>query len=136
LPNDGNRHTHVCGPAHHWSGLLLGGLSSRSVDQPQILGEIMFGLLNRKEMNAYLEAQVKQMETERWFLENEQDKLKAKIKDLQERVSILEDRHLGGLMTPKEVDEKMQKRIEANRYARSQYRKRKEKNASNRTPSI
>ena len=90
----------------------------------------MFGLLNRKEWNAYLAEQVKQMEAERWALENEQDKLKAKIKDLQERVSILEDRHLGGLMTPKEVDEKMQKRIEANRYARSQYRKRKKQNAS------
>jgi len=96
----------------------------------------MFGILTRKEMDAYLELQVKQMEAERWFLENEQDKLKAKIKDLQERVSILEDRHLGGLMTPQEVDEKMQKRVEANRYARSQYRKRKEQNASNRTPSV
>jgi chromosome segregation ATPase len=90
----------------------------------------MFGILTRKQMDAYLETQVKQMEAERWFLENEQDKLNAKIKDLQERVAILEDRHLGGLMTPKEVDEKMQKRIEANRYARSQYRKRKKQNAS------
>ena len=96
----------------------------------------MFGVLTRKELEAYLEQQVKQMEAERWHLENEQDRFSAKLKDLQERVAILEDRHLGGLMTPKEVDEKMQKRIEANRYARSQYRKRKEKNASNRTPSI
>jgi predicted nuclease with TOPRIM domain len=96
----------------------------------------MFGILTRKQTDAYIAEQIKQMEAERWLLENEQDKLKAKLKDLQERVAILEDRHLGGLMTPKEVDEKMQKRIEANRYARSQYRKRKEKNASNRTPSI
>jgi len=96
----------------------------------------MFGLLTRKELEAYLTVQVKQMEAERWNLENEQDRFSAKLKDLQERVAILEDRHLGGLMTPKEVDEKMQKRIEANRYARSQYRKRKEQNASNRTKSI
>ena len=96
----------------------------------------MFGVLTRKELEAYIAKELKQMEAERWHLENEQDRFSAKIKDLQERVAILEDRHLGGLMTPKEVDEKMQKRIEANRYARSQYRKRKEKNASNRTPSI
>jgi predicted double-glycine peptidase len=96
----------------------------------------MFGVLTRKELEAYIAKELKQMEAERWHLENEQDRLFAKIKDLQERVAILEDRHLGGLMTPKEVDEKMQKRIEANRYARSQYRKRKEKNASNRTPSV
>jgi hypothetical protein len=96
----------------------------------------MFGLLTRKELEAHLTVQVKQMEAERWHLENEQDTLFAKLRNLQERVAILENRHLGGLMTPKEVDEKMQKRIEANRYARSQYRKRKEKNASNRTPSI
>jgi len=96
----------------------------------------MFGVLTRKELEAYIAKELKQMEAERWHLENEQDRLSAKIKDLQERVAILEDRHLGGLMTPKEVDEKMQKRVEANRYARSQYRKRKEKNASNRTPGI
>ena len=96
----------------------------------------MFGILTRKELEAYLEQQVKQMEAERWHLENEQDRLSAKLKDLQERVAILEDRHLGGLMTPKEVDEKMQKRVDANRYARSQYRKRKEQNASNRTKSV
>jgi predicted nuclease with TOPRIM domain len=96
----------------------------------------MFGILTRKELEAYLAQQVKQMEAERWHLENEQDRLSAKLKDLQERVAILEDRHLGGLMTPKEVDEKMQKRVDANRYARSQYRKRKEQNASNRTKSV
>ena len=96
----------------------------------------MFGVLTRKELEAYLAKQVKQMEAERWHLENEQDRLSAKLKDLQERVAILEDRHLGNLMTPKEVDEKMQKRVEANRYARSQYRKRKEQNASNRTKSV
>jgi len=96
----------------------------------------MFGVLTRKELEAYLEQQVKQMEAERWHLENEQDRFSAKLKDLQERVAILEDRHLGGLMTPKEVDEKMQKRVDANRYARSQYRKRKEQNASNRTKSV
>lgn len=87
----------------------------------------MFGLLTKKEWNAYLTQQVKQIEAERWHLENEQDRFSAKLKDLQERVAILEDRHLGNLMTPKEVDKKMQKRVEANRYARSQYRKRKEK---------
>jgi len=96
----------------------------------------MFGVLTRKELEAYIAKELKQMEAERWHLENEQDRFAAKLKDLQERIAILEDRHLGNLMTPKEVDEKMQKRIEANRYARSQYRKRKEKNASNRTPSI
>jgi predicted nuclease with TOPRIM domain len=96
----------------------------------------MFGILTRKELEAYLAQQVKQMEAERWHLENEQDRLSAKLKDLQERVAILEDRHLGNLMTPKEVDAKMQKRVEANRYARMQYRKRKEQNASNRTKSV
>jgi len=96
----------------------------------------MFGLLTRKELEAYIAQQVKQMEAERWHLENEQDRLSAKLKDLQERVAILEDRHLGNLMTPKEVDAKMQKRVEANRYARMQYRKRKEQNASNRTKSV
>ena len=95
----------------------------------------MFGVLTRKEWEAYLAKQVKQMEEERWHLENEQDRLSAKLKDLQERVAILEDRHLGNLMTPKEVDAKMQKRVEANRYARSQYRKRKEKNAKSKTPN-
>jgi glucan phosphorylase len=95
----------------------------------------MFGLLTKKEWEAYLVKQVKQMEEERWHLENEQDRFSAKLKDLQERVAILEDRHLGNLMTPKEVDEKMQKRVDANRYARSQYRKRKEKNAKSKTPS-
>jgi septal ring factor EnvC (AmiA/AmiB activator) len=93
----------------------------------------MFGILTRKQMDAYLETQVKQMEAERWFLENEQDKLNAKIKDLQERVAILEDRHLGGLMTPEEVEAQLKKRVETNRYARNHYRKQKEKNASNRT---
>jgi hypothetical protein len=87
----------------------------------------MFGLLTKKELEAYIAKQVKQMEEERWHLENEQDRFHAKLKDLQERVAILEDRHLSHLMTPKEVDEKMQKRVDANRYARSQYRKRKEK---------
>jgi hypothetical protein len=95
----------------------------------------MFGLLTRKELDAYLTVQIKQMEAERWNLENEQDRFSAKLKDLQERVAILEDRHLGGLMTPKEVDEKMQKRVDANRYARMQYRKRKEQNARSKTPS-
>jgi len=96
----------------------------------------MFGVLTRKELEAYIAKELKQMEAERWHLENEQDRLSAKLKDLQERVAILEDRHLGGLMTPKEVDEKMQKRVDANRYARMQYRKRKEQNASNRTKSV
>jgi hypothetical protein len=96
----------------------------------------MFGLLTKKEWEAYLTQQVKQIEAERWHLEGEQDRFSAKLRDLQERVAILEDRHLGNLMTPKEVDEKLQKRVEANRYARIQYRKRKEKNASNRTKSI
>ena len=96
----------------------------------------MFGILTRKELEAYIAKEIKQMEAERWHLENEQDRFSAKLKDLQERIAILEDRHLGNLMTPKEVDEKMQKRVEANRYARIQYRKRKEKNASNRTKSI
>jgi len=97
----------------------------------------MFGLLNRKEWNAYLAEQVKQMEAERWALDNEQDKLKAKIKDLQERVSILEDRHLGGLMTPEEVEAQLKKRVETNRYARNHYRKQKaKKDASNTTPSV
>jgi len=96
----------------------------------------MFGLLTRKEWKAYIAHQVKQMEADRWHLENEQERLSAKLKDLQERVAILEDRHLGGLMTPEEVEAQMKKRVEANRYARQHYRKQKEKNASNRTPSI
>ena len=97
----------------------------------------MFGLLTKNEMESYVAKQVKQMESESWDWGNELsvelDRVFAKIKNLQERVAILEDRHLGNLMTPKEVDEKMQKRVEANRYARIQYRKRKEKNASSRT---
>lgn len=96
----------------------------------------MFGLLTRKEWEAYLAQQVKQMESERWHLENEQDRLFAKLKELEQRVAILEDRHLGGLMTPEEVEAQMKKRVEANRYARQHYRKQKEKNASNRTPSV
>lgn len=96
----------------------------------------MFGLLTRKELEAYLTQQVKQMEADRWHLENEQERLSAKLKDLQERVAILEDRHLGGLMTPEEVEAQMKRRVEANRYARQHYRKQKEKNASNRTPSL
>lgn len=94
----------------------------------------MFGLLTKKEWKAYLAQQVKQMEAERWILENEQDKLKAKIKDLQERVSILEDRHLGGLMTPEEVDAQLKKRVEANRYARNHYRKQKAKKEASALP--
>jgi predicted nuclease with TOPRIM domain len=93
----------------------------------------MFGVLTRKELEAYIAKELKQMEAERWHLENEQDRLSAKIKDLQERVAILEDRHLGGLMTPEEVEAQLKKRVEANRYARNHYRKQKEKNASNRT---
>jgi hypothetical protein len=97
----------------------------------------MFGLLTRKELEAYLAQQVKQMEAERWHLENEQDRFSAKLKDLQERVAILEDRHLGGLMTPEEAEEQMKKRVDANRYARQHYRKQKaKKDASNRTPSL
>lgn len=96
----------------------------------------MFGILTRKEWKAYLAQQVKQMESERWHLENEQDRLFAKLKELEQRVAILEDRHLGGLMTPEEVEAQMKKRVEANRYARQHYRKQKEKNASNRTPSV
>jgi hypothetical protein len=96
----------------------------------------MFGLLTKKELDECIGKLHRQMEKERWGLEGEQDRFSAKLRDLQERVAILEDRHLGNLMTPKEVDEKLQKRVEANRYARIQYRKRKEKNASNRTKSI
>lgn len=96
----------------------------------------MFGILTRKEWKAYLAQQVKQMESERWHLENEQDRLFVKLKELEQRVAILEDRHLGGLMTPEEVEAQMKKRVEANRYARQHYRKQKEKNASNRTPSV
>jgi chromosome segregation ATPase len=92
--------------------------------------------LTRKELEAYLAQQVKQMEAERWHLENEQDRFNAKLKDLQERIAILEDRNLGGLMTPEEVEAQMKKRVEANRYARQHYRKQKAKNASNRTPSL
>jgi hypothetical protein len=91
----------------------------------------MFGLLTKKKSDERITRLLKQIESESWDWGNElsveQDRLDAKLRDLQERVAILEDRHLGGLMTPKEVDEKMQKRVDANRYARSQYRKRKEK---------
>jgi hypothetical protein len=91
----------------------------------------MFGLLTKKESDERITRLLKQIESESWDWGNElsveQDRLDAKLRDLQERVALLEDRHLGNLMTPKEVDEKMQKRVDANRYARSQYRKRKEK---------
>jgi hypothetical protein len=87
----------------------------------------MFGLLTRKEWNAYLAQQVKHMENERWVLENEQDKLLAALKAMEHRVAVLEDRHLGGFMTPEEVEEQLKKRVKANRYAREYHRAKKEK---------
>jgi len=97
----------------------------------------MFGLLTKKELDEHIGKLLRQMEKERWALENEQDRFSAKLKDLQERVAILEDRHLGGLMTPEEAEEQMKKRVDANRYARQHYRKQKaKKDASSRTPSL
>jgi hypothetical protein len=96
----------------------------------------MFGILTRKELEAYLAQQVKQMEAERWHLENEQDRFNAKLKILERRIEILEGTRPSNMLTPEEVEEQTKKRVEANRYARMQYRKRKAQNASNRTPSV
>jgi hypothetical protein len=96
----------------------------------------MFGILTRKELEAYLAQQVKQMEAERWHLENEQDRFNAKLKTLERRIEILEGTRPSNMLTPEEVEEQTKKRVEANRYARMQYRKRKAQNASNRTPSV
>jgi predicted nuclease with TOPRIM domain len=96
----------------------------------------MFGVLTRKELQEYIAKELKQMEEERWLVENNQDKLFAKLKDLERRIEILEGTRPSNMLTPEEVEEQTKKRVEANRYARMQYRKRKAENASNRTPSI
>jgi putative transposon-encoded protein len=93
----------------------------------------MFGLLTRKELEAYIAKQVKQMEAERWHLENEQDRFNAKLKTLERRIEMLEGTRPSNMLTPEEVEVQTKKRVEANRYARIQYRKRKAQNASNRT---
>ena len=96
----------------------------------------MFGILTRKELQEYIAKELKQMEEERWHLENEQDRFNAKLKTLERRIEILEGTRPSNMLTPEEVEEQTKKRVEANRYARMQYRKRKAQNASNRTPSI
>ena len=96
----------------------------------------MFGLLTRKELQEYIAKELKQMEEERWLVENNQDKLFTKLKDLERRVEMLEGTRPSNMLTPEEVEEQTKKRVEANRYARMQYRKRKAQNASNRTPSV
>jgi len=96
----------------------------------------MFGVLTRKQWEAHLAQQVKQMEEERWLLENNQDRFSAKLKDLERRVEMLEGTRPSNMLTPAEVEAEIKRRVEMNRAARIQYRKRKAENASNRTPSI
>jgi hypothetical protein len=96
----------------------------------------MFGVLTRKELEAYIAKELKQMEAERWLVENNQDKLFAKLKDLERRVEMLEGTRPSNMLTPAEVEAEIKRRVEMNRAARIQYRKRKAENASNRTPSI
>jgi hypothetical protein len=96
----------------------------------------MFGILTRKELQEYIAKELKQMEEERWLVENNQDKLFAKLKDLERRVEMLEGTRPSNMLTPAEVEAEIKRRVEMNRAARIQYRKRKAENASNRTPSI
>jgi hypothetical protein len=96
----------------------------------------MFGVLTRKQWEAHLAQQVKQMEEERWLVENNQDKLFAKLKELERRVEMLEGTRPSNMLTPAEVELEIKRRVEMNRYARMQDRKRKAQNARNRTPSI
>ena len=95
----------------------------------------MFGILTRKQMDAYIAEQIKQMEAERWLLENNQDKLFAALKALERRVEMLEGTRPNNMLTPAEVDAEIKKRVDMNRAARIKYRKRKEKDASIPAPS-
>jgi len=95
----------------------------------------MFGLLTRKQMDAYIAEQIKQMEAERWLLENNQDKLFAALKALERRVEMLEGTRPSNMLTPAEVDAEIKRRVEMNRAARIKYRKRKEKDSIAPTPS-
>jgi hypothetical protein len=90
----------------------------------------MFGILTRKQMNAYIAEQIKQMEAERWLLENNQDKLFAALKALERRVEMLEGTRPSNMLTPAEVDAEIKRRVDMNRAARIKYRKRKEKDSS------
>lgn len=97
----------------------------------------MFGLLTKKEWEAYIAQQVKQMEAERWHLENEQDRFSAKFKTLEQRIEVLEGTRPSNMLTPAEVETEIKKRVEANRVARIKYRKtRNTKDASIPTPSV
>ena len=97
----------------------------------------MFGILTRKELEAYLTQQVKQMEAERWHLENEQDRFSAKLKALEKRIEALEGTRPSNMLTPAEVEAEIKRRVEMNRAARIKYRKtRKTKDASIPTPSV
>ena len=97
----------------------------------------MFGLLTKKEWEAYIAQQVKQMEAERWHLENEQDRFSAKLKALERRIEVLEGTRPSNMLTPAEVEAEIKKRVEANRTARIKYRKtRNTKDASIPTPSV
>ncbi len=95
----------------------------------------MFGILSRKQLETYLTQQVKQMEAERWHLENEQDRFSAKLKALEKRIEVLEGTRPSNMLTPAEVDAEIKRRVEMNRAARIQYRKRKAKDASILAPS-
>ena len=81
-------------------------------------------------MDAYIAEQIKQMEAERWHLENEQDKLFAALKSLERRVEMLEGTRPSNMLTPAEVDAEIKRRVDMNRAARIKYRKRKEKDLS------
>ena len=95
----------------------------------------MFGILSRKQLETYLTQQVKQMEAERWHLENEQDRFSAKLKALEKRIEVLEGTRPSNMLTPAEVNAEIKRRVEMNRAARIQYRKRKAKDASIPAPS-
>ena len=90
----------------------------------------MFGLLTKKEWETYIAQQVKQMEAERWHLENEQDRFSAKLKALERRIEVLEGTRPSNMLTPAEVEAEIKRRVDMNRAARIKYRKRKEKDSS------
>ena len=90
----------------------------------------MFGILTQKKLDECIRNLLKQMEAERWHLENEQDRFSAKLKELERRVEMLEGTRPSNMLTPTEVDAEIKRRVDMNRAARIKYRKRKEKDSS------
>lgn len=89
----------------------------------------MFGILTKKEFDEYIGKLLRQMEKERWALENEQDRFNAKLKTLERRIEMLEGTRPSNMLTPAEVDAEIKRRVDMNRAARIKYRKRKEKDS-------